>query len=541
VNSVAHATAAQARLVDSLVAGFTASVIGHANRPALVVDDTTYSYTELWRRATSLSATLQAEADAEGPALTAVLADRSAVAYTGILAALLRGHGYVPLGPQLPAKRTRMMLERSGCRALVADGQGQEQLADLLDGLRPPVTVLLPDCDDVAPLAASLPDHRFLGKADLVDSENWQTVCVSSDEPAYVMFTSGSTGVPKGVVVMHRNVRHFLSFVIDRYQLTERDRFSQMFDLVFDLSVFDLFAAWQCGGCICVPTRSQLMAPASFIDEASLTVWFSVPSVGRLMQRLGWLEAGAFSGLRVSLFCGEALTADLTEHWATAAPNSVVENLYGPTELTLACTYYKWEGESSAVASRHGVVPIGYPFADASVLIVDENLREVADPNPGELLVSGPQVAAGYYNDAEKTAAAFVRPPGHDQIFYRTGDRVCRESADSPLLYLGRLDSQIKIRGNRIELGEIEAALRGATGVNSVAAVGWPVTEAGADQVVAFVAIDTIDEAAVRQELARRLPSFAVPRRLYSVDALPLNSNGKVDRKALLRRCEEMK
>jgi acyl-CoA synthetase (AMP-forming)/AMP-acid ligase II len=172
---------------------------------------------------------------------------------------------------------------------------------------------------------------------------------------------------------------------------------------------------------------------------------------------------------------------------------------------------------------------------------VDHELREVPPGETGELLVGGPQVTLGYWENQEKTAAAFLVPPGEHEPFYRTGDRVRRPLPGKPMTYLGRLDHQIKVRGVRIELGEVEAAVRDATGIDAVVAVGWPVTLTGADGIVAFVGDIDVEVAAVRAELAARLPSHMVPRRFVLLPDLPLNPNGKFDRKRLLQSLHEEK
>jgi non-ribosomal peptide synthetase component F len=191
----------------------------------------------------------------------------------------------------------------------------------------------------------------------------------------------------------------------------------------------------------------MLIKPGRFINDARLTVWFSVPSIAVFMKQLGALKPGKYPGLRVSMFCGEALPVEVAKAWAEAAPHSVVENLYGSTELTIACAYYRWDPARSASESAYGVVPIGEPFPQMSALVVDEALREVKPGEDGELLMTGPQRSLGYWLDPLKTEAAFVRPPGQDEIYYRTGDRVRKPVGNCPMLYLGRLDSQVKILG----------------------------------------------------------------------------------------------
>ena len=184
-----------------------------------------------------------------------------------------------------------------------------------------------------------------------------------------------------------------------RYEITEHDRFSQTFDMTFDLSVFDLFVAWSRGACVCVMPSESFLKPAGWIAESELTVWFSVPSLALHMKRFGMLKPDRFPTLRWSLFCGEALPVEAAEAWAAAAPASVVENLYGPTELTIACTLYRWSAKTSPPECSAGLVPIGHPYPGMEALVVDESMQEVVPGGEGELLVAGPQVTPGYWSD----------------------------------------------------------------------------------------------------------------------------------------------
>jgi amino acid adenylation domain-containing protein len=356
---------------------------------------------------------------------------------------------------------------------------------------------------------------------------------VPPEQAAYLLFTSGSTGTPKGVAVTHRNVIHFIDCMAARYGIREDDRLSQMFELTFDLSVFDLFMAWEAGACVCAPSEHQRLLPARYVMDSEITVWFSVPSTAVLMSRLRMLNPGQYPALRLSLFCGEALPVELVQCWAEAAPNSRIENLYGPTELTIACTLYHWDPETSPADCELGLVPIGWPSPGMTALVVDESLREVPPGATGELIMTGPQLTLGYWHDPEKTRAAFVTPPGQTEVFYRTGDRVRRPSGSGPLVYLGRMDNQIKIQGSRVELGEIEAVLREEADCDIAIALGWPMTASGADGVVAFLPADTIDADRVLARVKGRLPSYMIPREIRWIEEFPLNANGKVDRKAL--------
>lgn len=525
--------------MNSLIAGFLQSCERYPDRAAIDVGGEPTTYADLKARAKTFSAALQVRDDQAKPPLTAVFAQRTETAFAGILAALLRGHGYVPLNPTFPPERTATMLERSQANAVIVDRNGAEKLKAVLGGITRELTVLMPDEDDIEQWRTEFEKHTFLGPQDLDPPKSFTPIDCEAHDIAYLMFTSGSTGVPKGVMVSHANARYFLNTVVQRYALRETDRLSHMFDLVFDLSVFDLFAAWECGACVCSPSADQLLTPAGYINDAKLTLWFSVPSLALFMRRLGLLEEGVFPNLRWSLFCGEALTLEAGEAWAMAASNSTVENLYGPTELTLSCTLHRWDEHLSPEQGEQGVVPIGEPFPGMTALVVDEQLREVAPGEDGELLMSGPQVALGYWNDPAATEKAFLVPPGKDETFYRTGDRVRRPVEGQSMNYLGRIDHQIKIRGNRVELGEVEAVLRELSGVGSVAVIGWPVTASGADALIAFLETEEADVRGLRRQVATRLPDYMRPKQIRLLNQMPLNANGKIDRGVLRKMCDD--
>lgn len=498
-----------------LAARFLRSVELFPDRPALEVAGSTLSYAELRRRALGIARLLAVRDPAgTGPPLTGVFASRSVDAFAAILGILLRGHGYVPFNPRFPALRNRGLLERAGCRVLVVDPQHVDAARDAIEGLAEPPTLVAvegEESEEEAGLPAGGPDT-----------------------PAYLLFTSGSTGRPKGVLVRQANVTAFLDAVGTRYDLAETDRMSQLFDLTFDLSAFDMFAAWQHGACVCCPDAGQLLRPTDFVQAAGLTVWFSVPSAAMFVERLGGLRANMFPTLRLSLFCGEALPAELADAWAIAAPNSAVENLYGPTEATIACTAHRWE--PNAPPGANGFVPIGVPIGATVTHVVDDALDEVAPGEPGQLLLRGPQVVDGYWDDPAATAQSFVTMQGNGRG-YLTGDRVVRPSEGAPLEFLGRVDSQIKILGHRVELEEVEAVLREESHADALA-VGWPLTPSGAAGIVAFIADTSLDKVGLRRALATRLPDYMVPRELRLVSELPLNANGKRDRKALLSTLE---
>jgi len=519
--------------------GFVRSADRFPDRPAVVAEGKILTYKELRERACRIAATIQVHQDALKTPLTAVFAYRSPTAFAGVLGSLLAGNGYVPLNRTFPVDRTQAMFARSECSSIVVDAGSLPQLDKLLKESSKALLILLPDIENVEPLKKQWPRHTFVGSNDLTSSHDWQEPVARPNELSYLLFTSGSTGIPKGVMVAQRNVTAFLDYMVDRYEITEQDRLSQMFDMTFDLSVFDMFVAWERGACVCCPSQKALIKPGNFIQDMELTIWFSVPSTAVFMKQLGMLKPGRYPSLRFSLFCGEPLPVASASAWLEAAPNSILENLYGPTELTIACTLYRWDPTQSPNEAELGIVPIGYPYPEMRVLVADESLREVGRGEVGELLMNGSQLSLGYWKDPDKTAAAFVIPPGEKSVYYRTGDRVRRPLGNGPLTHLGRIDFQVKILGHRVELGEIEAVVRKACGLDGVLAVGWPVTSSGYGGVEVFVEGDAKDLEGLRSKVASELPDYMVPRRFNFMVRLPRNVNNKFDRNAVIKLLEE--
>lgn len=518
--------------------GFMKSAGMFPERPALSVQGNLLTYQELRTLACRIAATIQSRSEDSATPLTAVFAYRSPVAFAGVLGSLLAGNGYVPLNRTFPAERTRVMLERSECRSIIVDLESLPQLDAVLSGRRESLLIILPEVEDTAQLQERWPQHSVYGHRDLSPEHAWCEPKVSEDSIAYLLFTSGSTGVPKGVIVAQRNVVSFVDYMVERYHITEDDRLSQTFDMTFDLSAFDMFVTWERGALLCCPSRKTLIHPGPFIRNAELTVWFSVPSTVAFMKQLGMLKPNAYPSLRFSLFCGEPLPISAAAAWQHAAPHSIVENLYGPTELTIACTLYRWDPAHSSAESELGIVPIGYPYPGMSALVVDKKLREVRPGEEGELLMTGPQMSLGYWKDTEKTSAAFLVPPGKRATYYRTGDRVRRPVGCGPLTHLGRVDFQVKIMGHRAELGEIEAVARRVTGLEGAVAVGWPATPSGYGGVEVFLEGPQCDIDSIRRAIASQLPEYMVPRRFHFMDRLPRNVNGKFDRKAMTQQLE---
>jgi amino acid adenylation domain-containing protein len=515
----------------SLISGFLESVQRFPDRTALVVDGESLSYSELYRSVCQIASAIRQNEQTPFP-FAAVWAHRSQTAYAAILGSLAAGKGYVPLNPKFPLERTCRMLTLSGCTVLMVAKECLPELPGLLKAVDRPLTVILPEVSALESLSSEYSRHQFIFAEQIPSGKGFSCEEQStSASPAYLLFTSGSTGVPKGVPISQRNVRAYVDYTCPLYEVNEHDRFSQQFDLTFDLSAHDMFVSWERGAALyCVPEKS-VMAPAKFIRDHQITMWFSVPSVAGLLAKMRMLSPGCFPSLRCSLFCGEPLAAAYAQSWQEAAPNSIVENLYGPTEATIAIAHYRWDSERSPRECLNGIVPIGRIFEDQQFRVTDSQGEEVPIGEPGELCLSGSQVTNRYWNNPAKTQKQFVRLRGaSEQLWYRTGDLVKQDDAGN-LCYLGRIDHQVKIRGYRVELQEIEAVLRRVCGTEQVVSVPWPVANGSAEGVVAFVSgVKALDQERILASCADILPDYMVPKKVYLIDELPLNPNQKIDR-----------
>jgi amino acid adenylation domain-containing protein len=517
-----------ARPSRSLISGFFRSLATHPGSKALELGEVSLSYEELWNYAGKVAACLQQTLD-PGQTVVGVLADRSVAAYGGILGVLGSGRGYVPLNPKFPLERTLLMLRASGCNTLVVGNECANTLQSLLPRLDQPLTLILPD-SGWEPESSNASLHRVISARQLSQVANPSDPGVDGNDTAYLLFTSGSTGIPKGVAVSQSNAVAYMEYAAKRFGMHGGDRCSQNFDLTFDLSVHDLFTCWDAGATLC-PYAEQTLTPATVVDELELTCWFSVPSVAMFASRLGLLQPGTFPSLRWSLFCGEALSGSLAAAWQAAANNSIVENLYGPTEATIAITYYRWDQAISPSECVSGLVPIGWPFDGQQVCAVNENLEPVPVGESGELCLAGSQVTRGYWSDPDKTAKSFVRlKQGGDQVWYRTGDLV-RQDERGCLFYLGRRDFQVKVNGYRVELQEIDLVLRDAAKTELAVAIPWPLFDGSASGIVGVLSgSDAARDKEVLAACQARLPRYMVPNRLHHIAQMPLNVNGKIDR-----------
>jgi amino acid adenylation domain-containing protein len=520
----------------NLAHGFYQSSLRSPGNLALSIGELEFTYFQLRQLVQPLASWLRRYAQADAPRV-GILASRSVATYAGILSTCWVGGTYVPISPKLPEDRLIQLLNCIRADALIVDSESLPLLTNRVlphcpNLIQAPELAVSRECQRNAQPGVTVAARDLLPVFDVQD----KPVPVQPQDVAYIIFTSGTTGIPKGVMIPASAVSHFVSVMQERYALNPSDRVAGMTEITFDISVFDMFVAWNCGASLIVVPATQLMAPAGFVRRQKCDVIFTVPSVIAGMQRMKMLAPHSMPSLRYSFFAGEPLPVVSASLWKQAASNSVVEDLFGPTEATVVCIGQRFSGPENATPKR-GVVAIGTPFAGMEAAIVDSSLRFLPDGEHGELLLGGPQLSSGYFGAEDLTRIAF--PVLEGKRWYRTGDLAYRD-AHGIFHHLGRIDNQVKVRGLRVELEEVEAYLREIFRTDSVAAVAWPTDHGSASGIVAFVSGQVAgDDPELRTLVKRRLPSYMVPSTIHRVDSLPLNDNGKVNRNQLLALLEE--
>ncbi len=356
-----------------------------------------------------------------------------------------------------------------------------------------------------------------------------QSRCIDTDL-LYVLFTSGSTGNPKGVGICHRSVVDYIDWVVDTFNITEKDSFGNQAPFYFDNSVLDIYSAIRTGATVHIIPKILFAQPVrllAYIQENSINTVFWVPSVLIMVARFKALTKVDLNAvLKRVLFAGEVMPNKQLNVWRSFLPNAVYANLYGPTEITVDCTCYIVDREFDDDES----LPIGTAIPNSGVLVLNEENKLVAVDEVGELCVRGTSLAVGYYNNPEKTAEVFVQNPLNDkypELIYRTGDLV-KYNDRGEILYISRKDFQIKHMGHRIELGEIEMAALAIEEVSTCCCI----YDEEKQRIIMFVD-NGVDEGKLKEHLNSSVPNYMMPSRIVNIDEFPINANGKIDRKKL--------
>jgi amino acid adenylation domain-containing protein len=443
------------------------------------------------------------------------------------------GAAYVPLDPRAPVARLAMVAEDCRIAALVTTPSRAEALLRAMPGHTPEFVILVDDASE-----GDRPT-RSVGYDDAIASGSAPPeVPLIEDDLAYILYTSGSTGVPKGVMLTHRNALSFVQWCREEIPVGPEDRLSNHAPLHFDLSVFDLYlAAMAAVPVVLVPEDQAYFGTAllELLRDEAITVWYSVPSALMLMTKAAE-GPEAFERLRAVVFAGEVYpTKHLAELRQALPAGCGLWNLYGPTE-TNVCTYYR---VPETLPEDGRTIPIGRACWNDEVFAWTDEAGVAGVGEEGELLVRGPTVMKGYWGRPERTAESLIadpRPGAYGDPVYRTGDLV-RLRPDGDYDFLGRRDHQIKSRGYRIELGEIEAALNAHPALAEAVAVAVPHEEWGT-AIVACVCVrdgEGLTATELKRHLASRVPRYMIPARIEFMASLPRTSNGKIDRQALQR------
>ncbi|MFJ9742392.1 amino acid adenylation domain-containing protein [Streptomyces sp. NPDC101166] len=489
--------------------------------PAVADGDHLLRHGELDRLSGLLATRLRAAGVGRDPArpdLVAVRVPKSWQQSVAVLGVLRAGGAYLPIAPNWPASRVAQVLRQSCTAAVVVPADTPHDERATLPTVAVPGLAELTEAD----AAADAPDG--------LGGELSRT--------AYVIYTSGSTGTPKGAVISHGAAANTLRDLVDRLELTPRDKVLAVSSLAFDLSVFDVFGVLGAGGCLVVPPERDVPDPESWGElcrSHGVTVWNSVPALLQVtLEYFGARAAEVLGSLRLIMLSGDWIPLPLLDRIAEACPSARVIAMGGATEASIWSNHFWTEQQPDGWSS----VPYGFPLANQTMHVLDRQLGDVPVWVPGDLYIGGAGVAEGYHNEPELTKASFLTAPATGERLYRTGDRA-RYRPGGILEFLGREDDQVKIGGHRIELGEIETRLAARPEVETAVAL-----VAGAPDepcLAAFVSPapgGDPDRAELRAHLAAELPSYMVPSMIQVMDAVPLSSNGKVDRKALLGRLD---
>jgi len=477
-----------------------------AGENAFCINNTYYTYQDFGKRINGIIAEINPGTSQN----IGIVVYNDIETYAAVLAVLFAGKTYIPLSPNNPQERTSKIIE-------------QAEIETILTSHIEHVEHLIADTKFIRKISTK----NILSEAYIPDVPN-----VSSEQNAYILFTSGSTGIPKGVPIRYKNLGSFVdAFFSLGYDINKTDRFLQLFDLTFDLSIMSYLIPLCVGASVfTVPSGEiKFTAAYSILEEQKISVALMVPSILMFLRK--YFGEIRLEHMRYSLFCGEALYSDLARQWSECVPNALVQNVYGPTEATIFCLTYDWK-KTDKNKEHNGIVCIGKPMKNMHAIIVDEHLAEITDGSFGELCLAGDQLTSGYLKNPQKNIDTFFTRivDNKDHIFYRTGDICCMDK-DGDFLYSGRLDNQVKIQGFRVELSEVEFYAREFIGNSGAAAVASQ--NATGNTLIHLFVEDFQNTSELCDYLKTKLPPYMIPAEIQSIKKFPLNVNGKTDRTLL--------
>jgi amino acid adenylation domain-containing protein len=502
--------------------------------PAIVSGAEKLTYSQLERQSNQLARLLQNGGCKKGDRVCIVM-PKSPTAVLSMIGILKAGCMHVPVDSSSPAARIRRILDSCENSWILAAGNVVSLLDELLadEQVRSRISVAWLEAN--APGARNFKPVFTLADVTSAPDAAPPQLCTDQDG-SHILFTSGSTGVPKGVVITHSNVSTFVGWALKHFRIDHTDRFSGHTPFHFDLSTFDIFGTITAGAQMhLVPPEAALLPPkmVEFIKKADLTQWFSVPSVLNYLAKFDALKDVEFPALRRVLWCGEVLPTPALIYWMQHLPKIPFTNLYGPTEATIASSYHD---VPACPNDPKASIPIGTACDGEELVVLDDKFQPTPVKEIGNLYIGGAGLSPGYWRDPAKTEAAFLPDPRNPgRRIYRTGD-LAWLGEDGLVYFVGRADTQIKVRGYRIELGEIETALNSVGTLQECAVVavenenfgGWMICCAYVPREGAEVTLP-----ALREHLKKLIPNYMFPVRWTAYQALPKNANGKIDRPRL--------
>ncbi len=515
------------------------STYWYPDRTALIFKERSLTYAELHQRSNQFALALSYHGVGRGDRVGLML-NKSIESIIAIFGILKAGAAYVPVDPLTPEVKVKYIINNCSVKLLVTSGEGKEDVIRglgiesslekviLVDG---DAQILAKECEKPEVIPWKSLYHNKPNESPLVNIPDTST--------AYILHTSGSTGLPKGVVISHLNSLAFVNMASDFFGINEEDRLSSHAPFHFDLSVFDLFVAVKSGAAIVLVPEIISLFPiklAQFIDDMKISVWNSVASVISLLAERGKLEKFHFDSLRLVLFSGEVLPVKFLRKAMTHMRSADFVNVYGQTEAN-SSIFYRVDGIPDDDAWR---IPIGRAFPNFDVFALDDRGNVITSPGEvGELFVNSSSVAMGYFGDTEKTSKTFVQDPRSLLVqnkIYRTGDLVTIDK-NCDYVFLGRKDHQVKSRGYRIQLDEIEFILNGHSEIKEAIVIAIP-DELIGNRLVSFVCPADgvkLSDLDISDYCSSLLPAYMVPDRINFIDSMPKTTTGKPDRKLLTK------
>lgn len=499
--------------VDFLYAGAKE----HAKRIGVSGGDAALTFEGLFRRAYDLSRRLRGKT-ANQPIM--VYLPKSVDAVVSFAAILLSGNFYAPIDLRSPKSRIQNILQNLSPAAVVSRREFAEEIGTL--GIKDSQCLFWEDVER---------EECTLSLDEMIVDCMGVTDHIIDADPCYIMYTSGSTGVPKGVAIPHRGVIDYIEWARTCLRINQDDIIGNQAPLYFDNSTLDVYLSWSTGARLELIPETVFAFPARLIDyleKRGITFVFFVPSVLVSVSQMDVLRPGRLPLLRNVAFAGEVMPTKHLGYWQRMLPDRTWINLYGPTEITVDCTYFVVD----RIYDPSESLPIGYPCRNSGILILNQNDQRAARGEYGELCVRGSSLALGYWRDEEKTRAAFTRNPLQESYYdriYRTGD-IVYENGKGQIIYVGRKDSQIKHMGYRIELGEIEQAAGSLREIQKCCVLYDGVRK---EILLFYEGGREVDAVELRKSLMALLPGYMVPRRFRFMERLPVNQNGKIDRAKL--------